>query len=104
MISASVAASLNCSKSGKYRRMGSIVVTCAARDSAGAAGQPLSVFPRACTGAPGVALRLWFGHPGARAMPFEITTTRTFSAAHQLRLPDGSIEPLHGHNWRVKVT
>jgi 6-pyruvoyltetrahydropterin/6-carboxytetrahydropterin synthase len=37
-------------------------------------------------------------------MPFEITTTRTFAAAHQLRLPDGSIEPLHGHNWRVKVT
>lgn len=37
-------------------------------------------------------------------MPFEITTTRWFSAAHQLRLYDGSIEPLHGHNWRVKVT
>ena len=37
-------------------------------------------------------------------MPFEITTTRTFSAAHQLRLPSGGIEPLHGHNWRVKVT
>jgi 6-pyruvoyltetrahydropterin/6-carboxytetrahydropterin synthase len=37
-------------------------------------------------------------------MPFEITTTSTFAAAHQLRLPDGSIEPLHGHNWRVKVT
>jgi 6-pyruvoyltetrahydropterin/6-carboxytetrahydropterin synthase len=37
-------------------------------------------------------------------MPFEITTTRTFAAAHQLRLPDGSIEPLHGHNWRVQVT
>ena len=37
-------------------------------------------------------------------MPFEITTTRTFAAAHQLRLPDGSIEPVHGHNWRVKVT
>ena len=37
-------------------------------------------------------------------MPFEITTTRSFSAAHQLRLPDGSIEPLHGHNWTVKVT
>ena len=36
-------------------------------------------------------------------MPFEITTTRTFSAAHQLRLYDGSLEPLHGHNWRVKV-
>lgn len=37
-------------------------------------------------------------------MPFEITTTREFSAAHQLRLYDGSLEPLHGHNWRVKVT
>ena len=37
-------------------------------------------------------------------MPFEITTTRAFSAAHQLRLYDGSLEPLHGHNWRVQVT
>jgi 6-pyruvoyltetrahydropterin/6-carboxytetrahydropterin synthase len=37
-------------------------------------------------------------------MPFEITTIRTFAAAHQLRLPNGSLEPLHGHNWRVKVT
>src|SRR5437016_11048358 len=39
-----------------------------------------------------------------RGMSFEITTTREFSAAHQLRLYDGSLEPLHGHNWRVKVT
>ncbi|MDB5173525.1 MAG: hypothetical protein JWO87_2451 [Phycisphaerales bacterium] len=37
-------------------------------------------------------------------MPFEITTTRQFSAAHQLVLYDGSLEPLHGHNWKVKVT
>jgi 6-pyruvoyltetrahydropterin/6-carboxytetrahydropterin synthase len=37
-------------------------------------------------------------------MGFEISTTRTFSAAHALRLYDGSLEPLHGHNWRVKVT
>lgn len=37
-------------------------------------------------------------------MPFEITTTRYFSAAHQLRLYDGSLEPLHGHNWQLKVT
>src|SRR4051812_905916 len=37
-------------------------------------------------------------------MPFDITTTRTFSAAHQLRLYDDSLEPLHGHNWVVKVT
>ncbi len=37
------------------------------------------------------------------AMPFEISTTRGFSAAHQLRLYDGSLEPVHGHNWKVKV-
>lgn len=37
-------------------------------------------------------------------MPFEVTTTREFSAAHQLRLGGGVLEPLHGHNWRVKVT
>ena len=37
-------------------------------------------------------------------MPFQITTTREFSASHQLRLYDGSLEPLHGHNWVVKVT
>jgi 6-pyruvoyltetrahydropterin/6-carboxytetrahydropterin synthase len=37
-------------------------------------------------------------------MPFQISTTRTFSAAHALRLYDNSLEPLHGHNWRVRVT
>jgi len=37
-------------------------------------------------------------------MPFEITTTRHFSAAHQLRLYDGTLEEVHGHNWTVKVT
>jgi 6-pyruvoyltetrahydropterin/6-carboxytetrahydropterin synthase len=37
-------------------------------------------------------------------VPFEISTTRAFSAAHALRLYDGSLEPLHGHNWRVRVT
>ncbi len=37
-------------------------------------------------------------------MPFEITATRSFAAAHQLRLPGGALEPLHGHNWKVKVT
>jgi len=37
-------------------------------------------------------------------VPFEITTERRFSAAHQLRLYDGSLEPVHGHNWRVRVT
>src|SRR3954469_25390896 len=37
-------------------------------------------------------------------MPFEITTTHDFSAAHAIRLYDGSLEPLHGHNWRISVT
>ena len=37
-------------------------------------------------------------------MPFEITTTRHFSAAHALKLYDGSLEPIHGHNWKVQVT
>ena len=37
-------------------------------------------------------------------MPFEITATRHFAAAHQLRLYDGSLESLHGHNWKVIVT
>ena len=37
-------------------------------------------------------------------MLFEISTTRAFSAAHQLRLSDGSLEPVHGHNWRLRVT
>ena len=37
-------------------------------------------------------------------MPFEISTVRRFSASHQLRLYDGSLEPLHGHEWVVKVT
>ncbi len=36
-------------------------------------------------------------------MPYEISTIRQFSASHQLRLYDGSLEPLHGHNWSVKV-
>jgi 6-pyruvoyltetrahydropterin/6-carboxytetrahydropterin synthase len=37
-------------------------------------------------------------------MRFEISTTHQFSAAHQLRLYDGALEPLHGHNWVVRVT
>jgi 6-pyruvoyltetrahydropterin/6-carboxytetrahydropterin synthase len=37
-------------------------------------------------------------------MHFQITATADFSASHQLRLKDGSLEPLHGHNWKAKVT
>ena len=36
-------------------------------------------------------------------MPFHITLRRTFCASHQLRLGDGSLEPLHGHNWRLTL-
>jgi len=35
---------------------------------------------------------------------FEITISRVFSAAHAIRLYDGTLEPLHGHNWSVDVT
>jgi 6-pyruvoyltetrahydropterin/6-carboxytetrahydropterin synthase len=35
---------------------------------------------------------------------FEVVVETWFAAAHQLRLPDGSLEPLHGHNWQVRVT
>ena len=37
-------------------------------------------------------------------MGFELRTVRSFSAAHALRLYDGSMEPVHGHNWKVEVT
>jgi 6-pyruvoyltetrahydropterin/6-carboxytetrahydropterin synthase len=35
---------------------------------------------------------------------FEITVSGWFAAAHRLRLLDGTLEPLHGHNWNVRVT
>lgn len=37
-------------------------------------------------------------------MAFQITIQREFSASHQLRLYDGTLEPLHGHNWKVLVS
>jgi len=37
-------------------------------------------------------------------MRYLITTTRHFSAAHALRLYDQSMEPIHGHNWKIQVT
>lgn len=37
-------------------------------------------------------------------MPFEITFETTFAAAHAIVLPDGLLEPVHGHNWSVAVT
>lgn len=35
---------------------------------------------------------------------FEVSVAGWFAASHQLRLPGGGLEPLHGHNWRVTVT
>lgn len=35
---------------------------------------------------------------------YEITVTTAFAAAHAIRLPDGSLEPVHGHNWEVALT
>ena len=35
---------------------------------------------------------------------FEIIVETTFAAAHAIRLPDGALEPVHGHNWPVAVT
>ena len=35
---------------------------------------------------------------------YEIIIESVFAAAHAIRLPDGSLEPVHGHNWPVAVT
>ncbi len=35
---------------------------------------------------------------------FEITVEDVFAASHALRLPDGSFEPMHGHNWHVRAS
>ena len=34
---------------------------------------------------------------------YELLLRASFSAAHQLRLPDGTMEPMHGHNWKVEA-
>lgn len=34
---------------------------------------------------------------------YQIQVDKVFSASHAIRLPDGSLEPLHGHNWPVSV-
>ena len=35
---------------------------------------------------------------------YQITVETMFCAAHALRLADGSIEPVHEHEWRCAVT
>ena len=34
---------------------------------------------------------------------FRVKVSGRFSAAHRLRLADGSLEPLHGHDWQVEA-
>jgi 6-pyruvoyltetrahydropterin/6-carboxytetrahydropterin synthase len=34
---------------------------------------------------------------------YEIRVHALFSAVHQLRLGDGRLEPLHGHDWRAEA-
>ncbi len=40
---------------------------------------------------------------GEKQYMYAIEVTTEFCAAHQLRLANGGVEPLHGHNWRVTV-
>jgi len=35
---------------------------------------------------------------------YDITISKAFAAAHAIRLYDGTLEPIHGHNWAVDLT
>ena len=34
---------------------------------------------------------------------YEVVVEASFSATHQLRHPDGQLEPLHGHDWKAEA-
>ena len=34
---------------------------------------------------------------------YRVTQDGWISSSHQLHLADGSLEPIHGHNWRIQV-
>ncbi len=34
---------------------------------------------------------------------YSVCVEATFSAVHRLRLPNGTLEPQHGHNWLVRA-
>lgn len=36
-------------------------------------------------------------------MSHQLIVEHTFAAAHAIGLPDGSLEPLHGHNWTISA-
>lgn len=42
----------------------------------------------------------WRPDPGR----FEIIVETTFHASHAIRLPDGTVEDAHAHEWRLTVT
>jgi 6-pyruvoyltetrahydropterin/6-carboxytetrahydropterin synthase len=42
--------------------------------------------------------------PKAPAGRYSVTVEASFSALHRLRLPDGTWEPRHGHDWRVRAS
>lgn len=44
-----------------------------------------------------------FSIPTLSPMAFSIRIDRAFAATHALRLPDGTMEPTHGHGWAVGV-
>lgn len=35
---------------------------------------------------------------------YTITIETAFSAIHRVRMPDGTMEPPHGHDWQVRAT
>ena len=34
---------------------------------------------------------------------YSVSVETSFCATHRVRLPDGTVEPSHGHDWRVRV-
>ncbi|OHB53479.1 MAG: hypothetical protein A2Y07_00290 [Planctomycetes bacterium GWF2_50_10] len=34
---------------------------------------------------------------------YTVTVETSFTASHQLRLGDGTFEPLHNHNWQIRA-
>ena len=62
------------------------------------AGRQSTASPAALPAA--AAGRMMWAVPSA----YSIRVVRSFAASHQLRLPGGGLEPMHGHNWKVAVT
>lgn len=35
---------------------------------------------------------------------YTVSVTEPFNATHRVRLPNGDLEPLHGHDWQITAT